>query len=99
MTESRSRVRFFACFRLENSRARIEQQTRRKKNFVERVLHYSSYNSFEIVILYVLIWDIGVISNRSPTWRRTTNVEIGHVGWSGIASELERSEIRGWTQW
>lgn len=35
MTESRSRVRFFACFRLENSRARIEEQTRRKKNFVE----------------------------------------------------------------
>lgn len=46
-----------------------------------------------------LIRDICVIWNRSPTWRGTTNVEIGHVGWSGIASELERSKIRGWAQW
>lgn len=46
-----------------------------------------------------LIRDICAIWDRSPTWRRTTNVEIGHVGWSGIASELERSKIRGWTQW
>ena len=59
------------------------------------------------IILFVIIYcyprslirDICAIWDRSPTWRRTTNVEIGHVGWSGIASELERSKIRGWTQW